>query len=169
MPQENPREEFTRYYEQHKNAIFSYIYYRVGFNRYTAEDLTSDIFLKAFEHFDSFDRTRSFKAWIFTIAHNHLVNFYASRKEVLPLDESLNVVKETTTQEETDKNLTVSKILHLVTGLPENQRDLVVMRYVNDLSHAEIANILGKEEGAIRTALSRAVAALRNQYRLKFS
>lgn len=162
--------QFTGYYEKHKKAIFNYILYRIGFNRDTAEDLTSEVFLKAFEHFDSYDCSRPFKTWIFTIAHNHVVNFYAAKKEVLPLDETINIAENAPkVSEETEHKMAVAKIMHLVSLLPESQQELITMRYVNDLSNNEIAEILEKEEGAIRTALSRAIAALRNQYNLSLS
>lgn len=168
MPQD-ALQEFTRYYEEHKKTIFNYLFYRVGFNRNTAEDLTSDVFLKAFQAFDSYDRNRSFKTWVFTIAHNHLVNFYAGKKNVLPLEEAVEVVKEVPTGETLDEKMLVSKILHLVSNLPAAQRDIVILRYVNDLNHAEIAKIVGKEEGAVRTALSRAIAILRDEYNIHFT
>ena len=162
--------EFTGYYEQHKGAIFNYIFYRVGFNRNTAEDLTSEIFLKAFEHLDSYDRNRPFKTWIFTIAHNHLVNFFAAKKYVLPLDEAREVTKnEESTGDELDHKLIVSTLLELADQLPESQRELLIMRYINDLSNSEIAAVTGKAEGAVRTALSRAIEGLRNAYNTHLS
>lgn len=161
--------EFTEYYEKHKNAIFSYILYRVSFNRETAEDLTSEIFMKAFAAFESYDRSRPFKTWIFTIAHNHLVNYYGSKKETLPLDEAVEVVKEAPVSESLDQQMVISRLLHLISGLPEGQRELITMRYVNDLGNSEIAAITGKEEGAVRTALSRAIATLRDLYNQSFS
>lgn len=168
MPQKADREQFTAYYEEHKTSIFNYILYRIGFDRDLAEDLTSDIFLKAFEHFDSYDKNRPFKTWIFTIAHNHLVNYYAGKKEILPLEEAAEIVKEVGSQNSAEHNLTMERILALISGLPESQRDIVTMKYVNDLTNEEIARVTGKEEGTIRTALSRAIAALRGQYNIKF-
>lgn len=160
--------EFTRYYEQHNKGVFNYIFYRVGFNRQTAEDLTSEIFLKAFEHLDQYDRNRPFKTWIFTIAHNHLVNFFITKKELLALDEAKTVSHHSSIGE-IDMKMTIEQMLSLVGELPSSQRDLLIMRYVNDLSNREIAEILQKEEGAVRTALSRALALLRNNYNLIYA
>lgn len=168
MPQKADVEQFTAYYEKHKTSIFNYILYRIGFNRDMAEDLTSDIFLKAFEHFDSYDKTRPFKTWIFTIAHNHLVNYYAGKKETLPLEEALEVVKGTGSQDSAEHSMTMERILGMVQRLSGLQKDLVIMKYVDDLTNEEIAQITGKEEGAIRTALSRAIATIRDQYNIQF-
>ena len=165
--------EFTKYYEEFKKGIFNYILYRVGFDRDTAEDLTSEIFIKAFEHFDSYDRKRPFKTWIFTIAHTHLINFRVGQKKTLPLNEAVDLVREGSKgelrQDSVDHDIAMSKIMSLVTDLPEAQREIVILRYVNDLSNNEIAHLIGKEEGAVRTALSRAIGTLRNTYNLKFS
>lgn len=158
-------EEFLKYYEQCKTPIFTYLLYRVRFDREVAEDLTSEVFIKAFEHFDSFDRARSFKTWIFTIAHNHLVNFYVSRKEVTSLDEAIHVTRdEVSVGDSVDTRSSISRVLSLVNKLSDAQRELVIMRYVNDLSYNEIASITGKAEGAIRTAISRALSSLRTIY-----
>lgn len=166
--------EFTRFYEEHKNAVFNYLLYRVSFDRDLAEDLTSEVFLKAFEHFDSFDRARSFKTWIFTIAHNHLINYLTGRKQTISLDESLKVSDGDLVDEKNpfgdsiDHKVLTEKIVRLIEALPEPQRELVTLRYVNDLSNNEIAKIVSKDEGAVRTALSRAIATLRNTYMHRF-
>lgn len=160
--------EFTRYYEQHHKGVFHYLFYRVGCNPQTAEDLTSEVFLKAFEHFDQYDRNRPFKTWIFTIAHNHLVNFFIGKKELLPLDEAKAVSRHSSI-EEIDTNIQISQVLSLIDELSSSERDLLIMRYVNDLSNREIAEILKKEEGAVRTALSRALASLRTHYNLIYA
>lgn len=156
--------QFTQYYEEYKRTIFNYILYRVGFNHNTAEDLTSEIFLKAFEHFDSYDRKRSFKTWIFTIAHNHLVNYYSSKRETVPLDEAIRIVKEVHYSEIVDQNMTMEQVLGHIAKLPHAQRELIIMRYINELNNDEIAEVMGKDEGAIRTALSRALGQLRTHF-----
>lgn len=166
--------EFIPYYEKHKKAIFNYILYRVGFDRAAAEDLTSEIFLKAFEHFDSYDRNRPFKTWIYAIAHNHLINYRSGRKTTLSLDDAIQVVRDESVSCEiykgaVDREIIMSKILSLVLELPPLQQEIVIMRYVNDLNNDEIAQVLGKKKGAVRTTLSRAITALRNAYNLKFT
>lgn len=157
-------EEFVGYYETNKKAIFNYVLYRVSFDRYTAEDLTSEIFLKAFSAFKSFDRKRSFKTWIFTIAHNHLINYYSSKKPTLSLDEAYSVMKEDDLGAAVDKKDALGKVFQIVEGLPEASREIVIMRFVNDLEYDEIASVLGKEQGTVRTALSRAITAIKEKY-----
>src|SRR6056297_1297796 len=78
---------FLGFYKQYSNKIYNYFFYRVNFNDEVAEDLTSEVFLKAYKHFDSFDQSQSFQAWIFSIAHNHLANYYRDSKIHFSLDQ----------------------------------------------------------------------------------
>lgn len=160
---------FTNFYHDHKDKIFTYILYRVSFDRDIAEDLTSEIFLKAWKHFDSFDRTRSFKTWIFTIAHNHLINFYKSRRPTLPLDEAIKAGEEEHVSDSVEEKTQIEKLMRLVASLPHAPRDLIIMRYLQELSNQEIAEIMHKEEGAVRTAISRALNLLRSRFEATFS
>lgn len=156
--------DFVQHYEAHKNRIFTYLLYRVSFDRELAEDLTSDVFLKAFEHFDSYDQARPFKPWIFRIAHNHLVNYFASRKQTVSLEDAEELSVPSTVSEQAETNLLMGKIETFVKDLPVSQQELILLRYQNGLSHREIADIVGKEEGAVRTAISRALDTIRNRY-----
>ncbi|TAL19526.1 sigma-70 family RNA polymerase sigma factor, partial [Patescibacteria group bacterium] len=72
----NP-EKFRKFYETHFNKIYRFVLFRVG-NRELAEDLVSEIFVKALKAFPSYDESRSRSSWIFTIARNHLINHYRS-------------------------------------------------------------------------------------------
>ncbi len=159
--------EYTRYYEEYKNAIYNYILYRVRYDRDTAEDLTADVFVKAFENFEKYDRKRSFKTWIYTIAHNHLINHLTGIKPVVQLDDTLAANLEAQTEhygDSLDHQMMMGQIGSLMADLPEATRELLTLRFVNDLSNTEISEVLGKDEGAVRTGLSRAIAALRNKY-----
>lgn len=169
MAHENIAKEFAQYYEQLKKPIFNYLLYRVSFDRDLAEDLTADVFMKAYEHFHTYDRARSFKTWVFTIAHNHLINYLTGRKQTLSLDETIKVEDNEPAisdsyADEIDMQMTMEHLMTVIQSLPDYQRELITMRYVNDFSNSEIASVLGKDEGAVRTALSRAIAAIRNNY-----
>lgn len=157
--------DFVQYYEAHKKSVFTYLLYRVSFNRELAEDLTSDVFLKAFEHFDSFDALRPFKPWIFRIAHNHLVNYFMTKKaQTVALEDVAEISVEAGLQKTTDESMLMEKVEKLVADLPDLQKELILLRYQNGLSHKEIAEIVGKEEGAIRTSVSRALDTIRQKF-----
>jgi len=68
--------EFTRNYNKYKDKIYNFFWYRINFNQSQAEDLTQEVFLKAFKAFNDFDKNKSFQAWIYAIAKNHLKNHW---------------------------------------------------------------------------------------------
>ncbi len=151
--------EFMSYYNLYADKIFTFILYRVNFNRAVAEDLTQEIFIKAFTKFETYDRTRQFSAWIFTIARNHLLNYYRDRKEEYELSEIH--ASPYNAADRLDVKMESEALLARIREMEPYSRDVLLMRYVDGLSHGEIAEVLGKEEGAVRTQLSRALKKLK--------
>lgn len=164
------RRSFISHYEEHRKSIFNYLLYRLNFDRGLAEDLTSEVFLKAYEHFDSYNQQYPFRPWIFTIAHRHLISYFQSRKKPnLPIEEAEKITAHIPYHEKFDHDSLLKKIMKLLKKLPEAQQEIVTLRFINDLSYEEISGITGKDEGALRTSLSRALSTLREQYHIHFS
>lgn len=153
--------EFLGYYKTYKDKIFTFFLYRVNFNRAIAEDLTSDIFLKAFKNFDTFDPTRSFQAWIYRIAHNHLCNYYRAQAPEVELEKAQDLCTDFCAQ--SAASLELDKIIKIIYELEPYHRDVLLLRFVDNLENREIAALLEKDEGAVRTQLSRAMVILREQ------
>lgn len=152
-------EYFTEYYNQYKNKIFVYFLYRVNFNNEVAEDLTSEVFLKALDAFDSFDEDRSFQSWIFTIAHNHLVNYYKrAQRETYELKDNQAVDSH---EKMVSLRYELQVILEQINKMEENDKEVLLLRFVDNMNNTEIADLLGKSEGSIRTRISRALDKLR--------
>jgi RNA polymerase sigma-70 factor (ECF subfamily) len=154
----DPR-EFTPLYEHYLAPVYRYCYRRLG-NREAAEDATSQIFIKALSSIGSFDG-RSFRAWLFTIAHNVVIDTYRKRRLNHSLDAALDLPDSRPTVEETivsrDQR---SQIRDLLETLPDDQRTVVELRLAG-LTGEEIAEALGRSRGAIRALHFRAVARLR--------
>jgi RNA polymerase sigma-70 factor (ECF subfamily) len=165
--------QFEQYYHEYKDKIFTYLMYRVSLDRDVAEDLLMEIFLKAYERFDQFDESKgSFKSWIFAVTRNHLLNFYRDRKPV----GSLEVLEEDgfVVQAKDDVQMKVGvevekdNIQEALQHLDEEEREVIIMRFINELSIHEISLFINKTEGATRTFLSRAMNNLRNTYHRLF-
>lgn len=161
MSQKAKSRTFLSYYDEFKHKIYNYLWYRVGFNQEVAEDLTSEIFIKAFNSFDSFDQERSFQSWIYQIAHNHLVNYYKKDKHELGLDSAGHVFEEPL--KEVELAIDHQLILKEIDALPESHSQIIKLRYIDDMAYSEISSLLKKEEGAIRTQLSRALSFLKKK------
>jgi RNA polymerase sigma-70 factor (ECF subfamily) len=152
---------FLSYYNQFKDKIFNYFLYRVGFDRALAEDLTSEVFIKALKNFSGFDRSKKFQSWIYAIAHNHLVNHYLqSAKDTIPLEvveDFLSVPDDNNFE----KKYEADKVLKVIDTMESNDREVLRLKFIDEMSNQEISEIIGKEEGAVRTQISRSLSKLR--------
>lgn len=154
------RVQFSKYYHQYKDKIFTYYYYRVNFNRALAEDLSSEVFIKALKNFQRYDKNQSFQSWIFTIARNHLINYYRLEKREVSLEVAYNYCD--SPWEKIYDNLECKEVMKAITKLKTYHKDVLLMRWVDGLTNQEIALVLDKDEGAVRTQLSRALQALKD-------
>jgi RNA polymerase sigma-70 factor, ECF subfamily len=137
--------------EQYDN-IYRYCYYKVG-NAALAEDLTQDTFLKYFAHNAYLERGKQM-AYLYTIARNVCVDAFR-RKKPEPLTEEL---PDTRAMEQLELKITVRQALDT---LPEQERELMFLRYVNGLSVGEAAAVLGLSRFAVYRRTSAALAALK--------
>ncbi len=156
---------FLGYYQQYRNKIYTYLFYRVGFHCEIAEDLAQDVFVKAFDHFQNFDESKGgFQAWIYRIAHNHLVNYYRDSKRVESLENAFKLADLTDIVGEVSDRLEAERILATMALLTTDDRELLFLHFRQELGNKQLATVLNKPEGAVRTALSRAKANLRQIY-----
>ncbi len=155
------KDHFLPYYNQFKDKIYNYFLYRVGFDSLLAEDLTSEVFIKALKNFKDFDKNKKFQSWIYMIAHNHLINHYKTAKQLIPLDimEEFLQYNDNSAAEKYDLEQTL-KIINL---MEEGDREILRLKLVDELSNSEIADLLIKEEGAVRTQISRSLNKLREK------
>jgi len=160
MAENKDHELFIAHYQDNKDKVFTYLMYRLNFDRETCEDLLMDIILKAYENFHQFDSKKgSFKNWLFGIAHNHLVNYWRGHKEDLPIEHAEDIACESFPNEIPSPS--IHKILNL---LSDTEREIITLRNLHDLSYEEIADITGKSPGSARTSLSRALDQFKTFY-----
>jgi RNA polymerase sigma-70 factor, ECF subfamily len=160
------QEAFGQLYERYVDRIFNYVYYRTG-NLHDAEDLTARVFQRAMNHIQNYtDRGVPFSAWLYRIAHNLVANWHRdrSRKQEIPL-EDLPILP--TKGDHPERNLVRSQeqdaLLKLIRRLPSERQNLLILKFVEDLSNAEIGEIMGRSEGAIKSLYHRTLLALRDQ------
>jgi RNA polymerase sigma-70 factor (ECF subfamily) len=150
-------------YHQHKNAIYTYLYYRLDCNRVLAEDLTADVFERMVLHLPGFVvGERPLRAWLYTIARNCLIDYGRRRgqKEWLPLDEEMPSAA-ASLEEHTQHRLESEWVGAAMTHLTDEQREVVILRFIEEYNVAETAAVMGKNEGAVKSLTRRALAALR--------
>ncbi len=131
-----------------------------------AEDITQQVFLKAFQSISSFKwRGLAFSAWLFRIAHNQVIDYFRRTKKraAVPFDESLvsSVSSDSNPQLMAERSLDVGQLLLATRQLTELQRQVISLRFAGELSIAEVAKVMGKSQGAVKALQHSAIAALR--------
>ncbi len=160
------QEAFGALYERYVKKIYSYIYYRTS-NSHDAEDLTSRVFFRAMSHIEHYvDKGLPFQAWLYRIAHNLVANWHRdkSRRKIIPLDEFVMSSLKTDAPEDTaEANEERERLLGAIRRLPADRQQLLYLKFVDHKSNAEIGDILGRSEGAIKSLYHRTLTALRDE------
>jgi RNA polymerase sigma-70 factor (ECF subfamily) len=153
-------------YECYINRIYNYVYYRTG-NKYDAEDLTERVFFKAMEHINNYqDYGLPFSAWLYRIAHNLVANWHRdnSRRKEIPIDERLVTSNISEHPEKELVNLEEREyLMRVIQNLPADRQQLIILKFVDHLSNAEIGEVLGRTEGAIKSLYHRTLLSLREE------
>ncbi len=156
-------EAFAQLYDRYVDTIHRYVYYRVG-SRQLAEDLTSETFLRALRRIETFTwQGRDFGAWLVTIARNLVADHFKSsrfRLEVTTAEMVDSDSVEDSPEGEVMAAFTNTALLEAVQRLNPQQQECLVLRFLQGLSVAETARIMGKNDGAIKTLQYRAIRAL---------
>ena len=166
MAAQGDREAFGLLYERYVSRVYNYIFYRTG-NTFDAEDLTERVFLRAMRHIGNYtDRGLPFSAWLYRIAHNLVANWHRdnSRRKEVPLDEGLvHPQRSTLPESELLASEEQERLLGVVQQLPPERQQLLYLKFVEHLSNAEIAQIMGRTEGAIKSLYHRTLLSLRDE------
>jgi RNA polymerase sigma-70 factor (ECF subfamily) len=157
-------EAFGDLYERHMMSIYRYVYYRIGEVR-EAEDLTETVFIKVWQALPGFKLGKaSFKTWIYRVAQNALVDHYRTHKEELELPEDASLQSSSPQPEEEviamERSEQIGKALRKLN--PQHQ-EILTLRFINEMSHEEAAQVMGKSVGAMRVLQYRALKALQEQ------
>jgi RNA polymerase sigma-70 factor, ECF subfamily len=160
--QQGDRAALEELYLLHFDRIYSYLQLSVG-NRHDAEDLTNQTFIKMLESIDRFVwRQAPFSAWLFRIAHNLVMDHFRAGRRWQPEEEPPEDADalEPSAEDEAFHTIARESMLGMIEGLSADQRQVLTLKFVFDFSNAEVATILGKSEGAIKSLQHRAIAAL---------
>ena len=164
---EKDQDAFGELYDRHVVRVYRHIYYMVG-SATEAEDLTAQTFLRAWEAVERYQvRGAPFVSWLLRIAHNLGVSYLRSKRESSELhdgivDHKMRVDPASSFAQTADEELVREAILLL----REEQRQVIILRFIEDLDYKEVAEIIGKSVAAIRVIQHRALNSLRKQMKL---
>lgn len=163
-------EAFGLLYERYAVRIYNYIYYRTG-NHQDAEDLTSRTFYRALKHIPRYaDRGTPFSAYLYRIAHNLVANWHRdnSRRQFVPFDESVITALRReepaiVTEEKAQKEDRQDTLLQALRQLPSDRQQLLILKFTEQMSNAEIAQVMKRTEGAVKSLYHRTLVSLREE------
>lgn len=155
-------DEFFGHYDRHADAIFRHCYFRLR-DRERAKDMTQETFMKAWEYVASGKSVGNMRPFLYKIATNLIIDESRKKRE-LSLENLSEGGFEAGVKNTDEKEMDVQLALKIIDELPEGDRELMTMRYVDELSIKEIAEALGKTENAVSVALHRAMKNIQNNY-----
>src|SRR6478752_8690993 len=163
--QQGDREALEDLYLIHFDRIYSYLHMSVG-NRHDAEDLTTQTFLKMLESIGKFRfRAAPFSAWLFRIAHNLAMDHFRAARRWQPEEEVPEPEPDESTSAEAGALEAIGRksMLELIEELSPERQQVLTLKFVFNFANADVATILGKTEGAIKSLQHRALASLQKQ------
>ena len=161
--QEGNHEGFGKLYDKYVEKIYNFVYYRIQ-HKETAEDLSSLIFTKALEKINSFNASKaSFSTWLYRIARNSVIDYYRTNKPTDDIEAGYEISFKQNIEAEIDAKAQLEKVKKYLNTLPERQRDIILMRVWDGLSHQKISEILEISEGNCKMTFCRAMEKLRTE------
>jgi RNA polymerase sigma-70 factor, ECF subfamily len=159
-------EAFSQLYERYVTRIYNYIYYRTG-NPHEAEDLTSRVFHRALHHISHYDnRGVPFSAWLYRISHNLVANWHRdnSRRKEVPLEDyTQQPFRSQAPEASIVAHQEMEGLLKAIRRLPPDRQQLLILKFVEGMSNAEVATIMMRSEGAIKSLYHRTLISLRDE------
>lgn len=153
---------FPDFYRHNVTRVYKFLFYRVHGKKEVAEDLTQDVFLKAYGAFESYDPKISESSWIFTIARNHLINYVHKERPGVALEDIENTAWDKLDwMERMSLKHDEQRLIKALKELGGEDALIIRLKHLEGWSFDEIGEKLGKTSGALRTQAHRALKALR--------
>ncbi len=156
-------EAFGVLYDAFAKPIYNFVYYKTH-HKETAEDLVSQIFMKALSSIRSYNSDKGpFSAWLYQIARNQVIDHYRAVKPAFDIEDAWDIGDNSNIERDFDVREQLATVQTYLRTLSAEQRDIVIMRVWQEMSYAEIAASLGKTEASCKMMFSRTIAKLREE------
>ncbi len=165
---QNMSDQFGEIYDQYIRKIYRFVILKVE-SQEVAEDLCSEVFMRVFEEFQK-DSIENIQAFLYQVARYAIADHYRERANVriVPIEEVVDSIEEETSLfEEAIVSAEIEEVRKALDNLRDEYQNLIIWRYLEELSNQEIAQITGKTEGSVRVGIHRALGALRSQLEIK--
>ncbi len=161
--QKGKKEAFGPLYDHYVAPIYRFVYVKVT-DKEEAEDLTHEVFLSAWQNLKGYKHQGfPFSSWLYQIARNKVIDHYRTKKTHTSFEnvdeDLLSIVG--VVENDLEKVLALDKVKEAIAQLNQEQQDVIIMKFIEDLSNEEIANTMSKTEGAVRLLQHRAINNLK--------
>ncbi len=164
------KENYKYLMERYEDKLKRYIVRLSRAKEEDAKDILQNVFIKAYQNLNDFDKNLKFSSWIYRIAHNETVTYLrrsSARPKTIDPEKSSIIIGLTGSDldivSDLDKKLTAEKITEIINLLDKKYRDVLVLKYMEDKDYREISDILKKPQGTVATLLSRAKEQLKKE------
>ena len=150
-------------YEEYYGKIANYAYAKTG-DRAGAQDIAGEVFLKALKSLKSYkEKGIPMQVWLFKIARNLIVDHYrkAAKSRIVPI-ENIEIVDNTNPADEVEKRANFARVTEVMEHLTDEQREVIKLRFLSELTSKEVGTIMGKSDGAVREMQRVAIEKLRD-------
>ncbi len=153
---------FAEIYDLYFPQIHKYVYYKVSEDH--VDDVVSTVFIKSWSKLNKYRKQKcAFGAWVFRIAHNTVVDHYRTNKEFYELEDRIADDNQALNPERlTDISLTGKRVQRALKGLGEKYQEVILLKYMNDMSNPDIAKVMKVSESNVRTLQHRALKQLKS-------
>ncbi len=153
-------EAFAQLYEAYLDRVYRFIFFRVT-DVQVAEDLTSQVFLKAWENLSRYHPHGPFLAWLYAIARNTVIDNYRTRKQTVSLDDAAPIAaQDDKLDDHMQLEFEIESLQVAMQHLTHEQQEVITLKFIAEYDTAHIAKHMGKSEGAVRALQMRALQAL---------
>lgn len=153
-------EAFAQLYDASMTRVYRYVFFRVS-DQQTAEDLTSQVFLKAWEKLESYHPKGPFLSWLYAIARNTVIDHYRTQKQTVSLEDAGPLVADHDGLEDVmEFHFEMKSVQAAMQQLTDEQQEVLILRFIAEFDTAEIARRMDKSPGAVRALQMRALQAL---------
>ncbi|WP_243386472.1 RNA polymerase sigma factor SigX [Bacillus kexueae] len=160
---------FQKLYEKYHQDLFQFLFYLVK-DQNTAEDLIQEVYIKVLKSYDRFEGRSSEKTWLFSIARHVAIDYFRKQKTIrqrildkFDFDKGTIVDHSPLPEEVSIKREEIQWLYKALDACNVNQRSVIILRYLKDMSIQETAAILGWTESKVKTTAHRAIKLLRNE------
>lgn len=161
LAKKDPR-AFGQLYLRYINRVVRYLHGKLG-SQSDAEDVAAETFLSAYKSFNYFRQEKHFPAWLFTIARNKATDHLRKQHCTMPLDDYVEPCSDDSPEEQLDHSQELKRLGRLIYKLPEEDLELLRLRYLAELSFPEMARLLGRNTSAVKKSVYRLLKNLKSQ------